>query len=392
MCDQYNNSDLSMTSFVKAVASNNVDATRAFLDAGIDPNMSLQNNGVPVLESVLYFGFMAMAELFVSRGARVRPGYGLDAASGSGNLPLLQWVYSAGVDQQINSSINFLASKGTPEATKVAIAQWFISVGADPQRWAEASMTIPNCQAVAKMLVSQGLFDAKAQTSTIRRGTVDERVSIEDFLAARKIEHPYTLAVLPDKSNELFVAIRNNDVAQVQALLAAVPPPDLVTPLHASTGSPLQYATRRGAADIVKALVNAGASEDATDPTELLLAAVESGNVALLAPLLSRRAGTPVPPQALRSAVANANVAVVYALLAAGADPNGLVGGVPPLGTVALTARTSPTTARPEHVAVVYALLGSGANADLYVPVLYATPKAYCVRNSSALAAAVGWK
>ena len=176
------------------------------------------------------------------------------------------------------------------------------------------------------------------------------------------------------------------------ALLAREPKPDLVTPLHASTGGPLLYATRRGNADIVKALSNAGAV--AADPAELLLAAVESGNVALLAPLLARRApGVPPSPQVLSVAVNNANAAIVYALLAAGADANSTaVNGVPPLGTVALLARSAPSVARPEHVAVVYALLGSGANPDTYVSVLYATPKAYALRNSPALAAAVGWR
>jgi ankyrin repeat protein len=381
-----------MTTWPKAVASNNVDAVRAFLDGGYDPNTSLQNNGTPALESVLSFGFQSMAELLFSRGARVRPGTGLDAASFSGNLPLLQWVYSNGVDVQVNSSINFLAARTTSEETKLAIAEYFISIGANPQAWAEASMTIPGCLAVAKMLVSRGLFDAKAKTSTIRRGgLVDERVSIEDFLALRKIDHPYTLAVLPDGSNALFVAIRDNDLAKVQALLAASPAPNLTMALHASTGNPLVYATKRGNASIVSALIAAGAQ--GADVATMVSAAVDAGSAAVLGPLLAMRPPPPVATltAALHRALISAHVTVVYMLLAAGASVSTLVDGVPALARVPLIARTTPLEAKPDHVALMYAMLSAGANPDVYVNVLYGTVKAYCLKTSPALAAAVGW-
>jgi hypothetical protein len=362
------------------------------LDAGTDPNASLLGNGVPVLESVLSYGFKGLAELFVARGAKVRPGLGLDAAGFSGNLPLLQWVFSSGVDVHVGVTSKFLSATKVPSEAKLAIAEYFLSIGADPQAWAEASMIVPGCLPIAKMLVSKGLFDVKAKTSVIRRGGVlDERVSIEDFLAMRNIDHPYTLALLPDKSNALFVAIRSKDDVAVKALLAGSPPPDINTPLHKSTGSPLEYATKSGSAAIVSTLLAAGAQGG--DAATMVIAAAEAGAAEVLHLLLTTR---PAPVAAtlvaaLHKAIRGEYIAVVDMLLAAGANVHVVVDNVPALGVVPLLARTASTIAKPVHVQLIHVLLRGGANPDAYVPVLYNTVKKYCVYTCPALAVAVGW-
>lgn len=168
----------------------------------------------------------------------------------------------------------------------------------------------------------------------------------------------------------LLTAARTNDLAGVQAELALGTSPN--PPSYHTSYVPLQFATQHGDAEMVRLLLAAGADTEYRDHNgdRALLWAASEGHAEVVRLLLA--AGSPPDsdldpygetPLMEASTYAHDDVAVL--LLAAGADPNRRE----QIGVTALH-----YAARTDNVALVGALLTAGANPNVFDEVSFDTP------------------
>src|SRR5688572_29248936 len=130
-------------------------------------------------------------------------------------------------------------------------------------------------------------------------------------------------------SDAFYSAIRNNDLAQLQALVKGGADPNVADPRGGAT--PLMYAAAVGSTAAMNILLDNGAKANATNATgatALMWAATDIAKVRLL---LSRGADVNIASQRGRTALQSAarsdrSAAIVRLLLAAGADAKAVDG------------------------------------------------------------------
>jgi len=243
------------------------------------------------------------------------------------------------------------------------------------------------------MAVVQALIAAGGDVSSRRPGwgpaTALMAAAVRGRLEVVQLLRGAGATVKGDRSWEgyLEAAAEHGDVATVEALVAAGV--DVSEQWRGDDHDPVWLAARGGHAAIVKLLVDAGASVDHLDMdnwTTPLVVAAECGHVEIVKLLLAAGAEVETPPReapviwlhgrfigddsakigpytkrdpstsALRIAAENGHLAVVEALLAAGADVNEVDDE-----RVATPLRIA---AEHGHAGVVRALLAAGADAN----------------------------
>ena len=160
------------------------------------------------------------------------------------------------------------------------------------------------------------------------RAAVCDAARADDLAAVRKLldEHADVNAPANDGSSALLWAAYHSNLEMTKSLLAAGATVDAAN-LYGVT--PLLQASRNGSVEIIRALLDAGANPTRWHPDgeTPLMAASRTGKVDAVQLLLSRgsfvNAQDPFQEEtALMWASAEGHLAVVKALLAAGADPN----------------------------------------------------------------------
>jgi hypothetical protein len=285
------------------------------------------------LDSALYWGMLPAVRALVAAGAAtgVTPltvgGSPLGQAAFSANPTLVEYVYTTGLDTAVTQDVGVKAvsSRTAVPAERLQTMQFLVSKGLTLSADA-AVLGIKADKALAAYYTTSGLLDAALAQA------IEHRL--------QPLEHPYGYALLPDRLNDLYVAVASGSVDAIAASMAAGNPVNMaVLPGATRLGSPLHFALRRGFTEGAQALVREGGA----DPSMLSAwgqsivgAAAVSGTTSALHFALSV-AATPaavnavdrasfgrrdaVPVVAAIAATPDNVVEVVQLLLDAGANP-----------------------------------------------------------------------
>jgi ankyrin repeat protein len=159
----------------------------------------------------------------------------------------------------------------------------------------------------------------------------------EPGLKRMRLVHAFALAAMltgalvacqgksPDEA--LILAVRGNDVAKVEALLAEGADPNADKVPRYEGRPPLFHAATFGYVDVARALIDKGAKVDYADPSGLtpLMVAALNGPPSMVELLLSTGASVDVSAGGatpLTEAVRKGDPVVLRLLLEAGAEPN----------------------------------------------------------------------
>lgn len=360
---------------------NHLEGLRAALSA--DPSLANRplngNTTQKPLDFCLRAGRLAEAQAVASVGGTgSEPA--LRAAAFGCNAATIEWVYVSGLDTALTEAVAeaVMARTKVPDANRVPSVDFLLDKGLRPSE-SMLLLAARDCQAVARVLVSRGLASPFPG-------------SVERLLDMQNVAHPFTYALLPDRSNAAWVAIFAGSLPDLQAALTATPTA-VLTSLTTRVGTPLHFAAARAFLPAFAILLAAGADPNfiARSGESLVGAAARSGSAAavnavvpLVAPTAVNAASvSPVQGRVMTplvaTVVAMGPVSVVRALLAAGADPNDTrCVGVPPGGwalyalqdPIASAAKgyTAATAKAIIHTLVLGNSTGQQANVDAVVP------------------------
>lgn len=380
----------------KALLNRNLTEMKNLLDLDSkNANLVYPKNNGSLLDNALTFGYFQEAQMLHSYGGVTRRSPALQQAVFSNNMDLIRWTYGT-LDSNLNNknvAVNSMSATSATETSKTDVVSFLLDSGADPKMFLEmATLTSP---AVTKLLVERGVMDLQIFVDNNGR-------TLLDLLELRKIAHPFTLYLKPDRTNELFVAVSNNDIEALSAGLESGVH-NLEEQLSSFVGTVLHYAFSVGATSMAQLLIQKGASPFYVSPKgeNCVGAAARSCNSSSID--LARS----VVPQnyvnavytdkrksqvsALQQAISrSASVDAVNSLLKMnngkqGADPNLTCDGVPPAGTLALVIR-APNVPFHHHFDVFNSLVKAGARVDEYIPVLRMSPRQLYMNNVPAFA------
>jgi ankyrin repeat protein len=200
-----------------AISTGNVQAVEQHLVAGTDPNHRDPTNGSPILNAAAVYGHREIVELLIKKGANV-----------------------AETDRQGNSALHSAAFLGRSEVVELLL-----------EKGADANVRNNRGQSPMDSVA------ADWQTTQFIANLLQIEVDQQKVEAGRA----KSLAMLTQSggksSGGLTAAIRKQDVAAVKQELAEKADPNAQDPLLGMT--PLAWASAVGNAEIVEALLEAGA-------------------------------------------------------------------------------------------------------------------------------------
>jgi hypothetical protein len=327
------------------------------------------SNQLP-LDAAIYWGYLPETRMLVENGAKFDKSP-LGSAVMLGNLELMQWVYD-NLDKNVNDSAiveAVFASTRHNDEHKYASFRFMVDKGSDPNLYRFNAITLSPL--TTKYLVENGFLNDLSVKANNGR-------TFLDWIELRKLPHPHTMYMLPDRSNEIYVAITNSDLNSLIAINT-----NINLPLSDHVGTPYHYALSIGAYIAAVMLVQKGANTEYTTP---------SGENAIGSALRSNsldcvnlaRDGLPAAAiNAVYTNKRNMQVAILQQAISRcvstsvftsllqprngkhGADPNLLCAGVPPAGHIAYVIR-APDHPFTHHVELFKALVDAGARVDEY--------------------------
>jgi hypothetical protein len=381
------------------------------------------------LSTALQWGWLEGAQILVAAGA-TPSGPALVSAAFSGVLPVMQWVYTSGLDvtgafggAQTGPVVpevgkQLLANQKTTREARVAGLQWLLDVGMDGTSLIYQAAMVTDA-GVLGLLAARGVLTLGALATVVNPAwpppparPTQPALTIADLLALNDLQHPLAYVLLADKSNALYVATAAAAAAptnpEAQAALGAaiaaakasgnpyalddMPVPAIGTPLHVAVAAP-------GGAAAALALLAAGADARPlnlsgagivnvavrSNSAEVVKVALEAAAAAgdLLAPnrivVTARRNQRPPLHDAIQRV---SSLAVIQTLLAGGASPVLAADGIPPLARVVYVHKSLGPEARPKWpaAAIVAALAAAGGavTADDWNPTLRDTVRGFC--------------
>jgi ankyrin repeat protein len=276
--------------------------------------------GMPI-EIATRNGKLDVVKYFVLRGANPISGL-LNMAVSSGSIELIEYIYNQNFDRDVNNCVSLLTSTKYDDKRKVEIMNKLIDLGADANLYLDDACVLNN--EVTKALINRG-----ANPLTLTNG-----MTVIEFALRRGVWHPLYYSLLPDKSNEIYVAIFNKDLNKVKELCD--------NGLNVNTfnntlslNPPLLVAIETSALDIASYLIDFGADIHYLTPNGIglsvlavntnILSTVQYvcnlylSNKLLLDTEYKSLWGSSTP---LRDAISNQNVEIVRLLLLFGANPN----------------------------------------------------------------------
>lgn len=333
-----------------------------------------------LLDTALYWGYLPESKLLHEYGGLTEKSP-LSSAVFLANLELLTWVYET-LDKNVNGQtvVNAVfTSTRTSDSDKFVAFKFLLEKGSDPTLYRLGAVV--SSPLATKHLVENGFMDMNASAGNNR--------TIQDEIELRKIPHPYTLYMLPDRSNELFVAVTNKDLS-----LLSNTTKNVNEALTQFVGTPYHYALSLGEKEAAEILVSLGANTQYTTPSgeNAIGSALRSNSLECV-----NLARDGLPESAidvvytnkrnsqvalLQQAIARCVSTEVFVSLLkprggkAGANPNLLCAGVPPAGWLGYVVR-APEFPFTNHVEMFVALVDAGAKVDEYNNVLRNTPRGH---------------
>lgn len=292
------------------------------------------------LDTAAYWGHWPAVQALVEAGHRtgVKPqtfggGSVLAQAAFSTNPLLVQWTWDTGLDRSLDPQVgvNAVSATTADDGERLQVVQFLIAKGlkvSQDMAVLAAKRSVP----VASFLVTSGSL------TTDLMGLVEARVQVQD--------HPFTYALLPDKSNILYKAIHDRSLVDLRVAIDAGNPINIRQPGATRLGTPLHYACMTGFMEGCQALLDKGADPSLLSSygQSIVGAAVLSDSLDVLQLAVSvappaavntvdhkAMAGRDVTPLTATIVAMKSNaVPIVEALLAAGANPkSSATAGVP---------------------------------------------------------------
>lgn len=338
-----------------------------------------RSGGLP-LDSALYWGYLPESQVLYEFGGKT-VNSPLASAVMLGNIELLNWVYDT-MDKNVNNiSIPgaVFASTQTSDLHKYQAFQFMLNKGSDYHAYVFNAVILSPL--ATKYLVENNMLDLSSNAGNNR--------TLLDEIELRNMVNPYALYLKPDKSNEIFVAITNNDLVTLQNTTNNVN-----TVLSNFVGTPYLYALSLGRVDAAKILISKGALTTYTTPSgqNAIASAIFSNSVDavnLARDGLSEDAIDVVYKNkrnmqvtVLQSAVARCISTEVFISLLKphngkrGANPDLLCDGVPAAGTIGYVIR-APDYPFNNHTDMFKALVDAGSNVDMYNSVMRNNPRGH---------------
>lgn len=339
-----------------------------------------RSNELP-LDAALYWGYLPESRILVEYGAKFQKSP-LGSSVMLGNLELMQWVYD-NLDKNVNDPTIIgavFASTRNTDKQKYDAFRFMIDKGSDPTLYRFNAIILSPLS--TKYLVENGFLNDLSVKA-------DDGRTLLDWIELRKLPHPHTLYMLPDRSNEVYVAITNSDFNTLFGINTNVN-----VPLSNYVGTPYHYALSIGSYVAAVMLVQKGANTEYTTPSgenaigsALRSNSLECVNLArdgLPASAINvvytnkRNMQVTILQQAISRCV---STSVFSSLLQPrngkyGADPNLLCAGVPPAGWIAYVLR-APDYPFSHHVELFKALVDAGAKVDDYNGVMRDTSRGF---------------
>ena len=362
---------------------------------------------------------IATSALLVEFGAKAdrQP---LAEAGSSNHLDIVTWVYSSGLDTDVTTDPDGLATaviNGTwnTDDTVLPVLDYLVQKGLvllpDPLLGA-----VQRYPGVVKFAVAKGFLTPVVFTgSRLRDGR-----TLQQYTQLNELRNPFTYALLPDGSNGLFVAIDGAPAsgpappALTAAVGAAATSGTLDAPVPGGGASPLFFALCRGSVTAATALVAAGADVLFRAPSgETCVGAAcrsqQSAALNYIVGSISTKHGSAAALAAInavytssrgqpRTALVNAILSfaptgLFAALMAVNADPTLAVQGVPTPAWLgyAVQGASGRLTTPTFNASAVFAILAAGnasgqkPTLDDYVPVLRMSVRAFNAKNGITL-------
>jgi cytohesin len=312
--------DVGYTALMYAVQSRHREIVEDLLRAGANVNLA-SRDGFTALTLTVFNQDLDLARLLISHGARVDQSHSMAMAAASESSEMLRLLLDSG------------GSPNPPSPTRPGLPVTPLQAAVRAHRTenvrlllaAGASVNVREAQN-GWTLLRRAKNDGAADIAELLRtaGASDDGEADDALLAALRnrdsqaAQQALSAGANPNTRDQfgqypLQEAVQRGDLDRVRVLLAAHADPNL-----GSVQKPLFIAAQRGYAEIVQALLDAGAR----DKNESLVVAVGDGHREIVAMLL--QAGADVhfgADTALRKAAHNADLELVNELLAAGADP-----------------------------------------------------------------------
>ena len=191
--------------FEKAVRTADYDTMNTLLQGGYNVNTYIAGQEGHALEIALKYNQLDVFKYLLTKGAVWSQNL-LNQAVYSGNLDNVQYIYD-NYDKGVDSCGSvWISTNLTTDTAKVVMMTKLLDLGANPDTYINDAVVLN--MAVTKLLVARG-----ANVMLV----VNNMTTIE-FALRRKMWHPLYYSLLPDKSNEMYVAIFEKNINRVNQL------------------------------------------------------------------------------------------------------------------------------------------------------------------------------
>lgn len=202
---------------IKALTVDNLDTVKSFIPSVYsDVNVYIHDNTRSTLFSLaVKYCSTATVKYLVENGADLKH---QTIVTYGGILPwaafninekstdLIKYVETINPDPVTPALINRMLTNAV-SVKNIDLIKYLISKGADPST---ALYLATENESLLKILIQSGAnLNAKDNTNTY---------TFIEFCLHRKLKHPMLVELLPDKSNESYMAVMNNDMVALEAL------------------------------------------------------------------------------------------------------------------------------------------------------------------------------